>query len=43
MWIFGIVAIGAMIWWRGAGLWTTWALAGGWVAALVYFDWRMRR
>ncbi len=31
MWIFGAIAIGVMIWWRGSGLWTTWPWrAAGW-------------
>ena len=43
MWVFGFAAIGLMIWWRGAGLWTTWALAAGWLAALAYLDWCLTR
>jgi uncharacterized protein (DUF983 family) len=43
MWIVGVIAIGVMIWWRGAAVWTTWALASGWLAALLYFDWRIRQ
>ncbi len=43
MWIFGLIAISAMIWWRGTAFWTTWALAGGWLATLFYLDRRIRQ
>jgi hypothetical protein len=42
MWVFGIAAIALMIWWRGAHLWTSYALAAGWLAVLGYMDWRLR-
>ena len=43
MWIFGLIGIGAMVWWRGPGFWTTWAIAAGWLAVLVYLDSRLGR
>jgi hypothetical protein len=41
MWAFGIVGIGVMIWWRGPQLWTTYAVALGWLACLVFLDRRL--
>ena len=41
MWVFGLAAIALMIWWRGTGFWTTWALGAGWLAMLVWFDRRL--
>jgi hypothetical protein len=42
MWAFGVVAIALMIWWRGAHLWTSYALALGWLGVLVFMDRRLR-
>jgi hypothetical protein len=43
MWVVGVLCIAGMGWWRGPRNWTTWLLAGGWVAMLAYLDRRLMR
>jgi Flp pilus assembly protein TadB len=41
MWALGAAVISFVVWWRGPALWTTWAIAGSWLALLVFLDSRI--